>query len=957
MVIRQVITFEVIARSIVLLLLLLIGLFLSSSLVCSAADYAVSISVTTEKFVDVGDLVTHVFTVSNEGTCDDTYELELTLPQGWIALPIPYTIFVPAGGSSIVFLNSSVPSTAEAATYEIVLKATSSSNSAIYSQRTAYVQVRSSWGFELDWVRIPPRGQPGERLQGSFKVTNTGNSPDEYELDVTASTGWKAETMPNEFGLLPGESREVEFYVLVPSTAAAKTQYEITITVTSIKNPSLSRTLSITGRLSPPPPELVGGTLFPEWMMSVDFDIDQRANPRLKVRGWGDIEGFGYIDAGGSLTIAGIQSARAWIDTGKWSVFLDGGTIVGPFLGVSGSPLFGGHVGQLGLWRLLFTEENKGFYGVLGNNASSFRLSLGSDSARQIAFQEIDLRHDFVGPASGRFLIGRGVQTESGIVWSLGGDVELEEWEFGGSFLNVGPNYPHQPQRTELQVYLSYDGCPFPVDSSWTSITRQKGLAPDEYTLTANSVRMSAPVLSKDILSSTLSVHFATQKSDDSPRSIDELNYSFGCSVEGNTPVPWTFSASSQWLNDWASGITTTSQQVTLGGQATFGEITTIPSLWIRALHGATGTITSSGLSITLSDDNLPGSPELTFSLSGGGAGAEGQLTWVPDSDTEVVWTWEIPLCGEGFSTDISVRFPAVFPFCGPTKGRISGRVIVDENENGTWDSGEETVEGVLITANGYEAITGFDGRFVFPPSYPGVYELAIKDLPAGLVPEIVFPMEVSISAGDEPEILIPLRPQSWLRVRVFSDANQNGQRESAERGISGVRVSVKGEGFEKEITTDASGRFMMAVSPGTYQVALNAASLPERAEPTSAEILSVNAPKYGTIDVEFGVYRRPRPVVITFGPPTASFEFSPRAPVAGEEVLFSAASSEAVDANIVSYDWKLTYNETILERSGEEFAIAFANPGSWEVQLIVTDSNGLKGAVKKVVTVDKAAH
>jgi len=935
------------------------GLFLATSPLCNAANYAVSISATATKFVGVGDLVTHVFTIVNQGTSDDVYNLEITLPEDWVALPVPATLFIQAGATGIVFVNSSVPSAAEAGTYEIVLKATSSSNAAVHEQATALVQVRSSLDFELKWVRIPPRGQPGERLQGSFRVTNTGNTPDEYQVGVAASAGWEAGVMLEEFALLPGQSRLVEFYVLVPNTAATKTQYAITLTVTSIHDPSLTRTLSTTGQLGPPLPQFVGGTLFPEWMMSVAFDIDQEGDPRLSVRGWGDIEGFGQIDTGASLTIAGIEGARAWFDTGDWSIHLDGGTIVGPFMGVSGMPLFGGHIGELGLWRLLFTEESKGFLGVVRNDTCSLRVSFGSDSARELAFQEIDLRNDFAGPASGRFLIGRGrIQTASGIVWSLGGDVELEEWEFGGSFLNVGPNYPNQSPRAEKKVYVSYDGCPFPVDSSWSSASREAGTAPNEYTLTANSFSVSAPVVSLDIFSCALSAQFGMQQSDDVPSSVDAHNYSLGCSLSGDTPVPWSMSTSAQWLHDSITGTTSASQQFTVGTDFELGEVGTAANLSIQSLQGSTGTITSSGLSITLSGEDLPGSPELTFTVGRGSAAAKMKLTWAPGPDTEVDWTWDMSYCGEAtFSTDISVRFPAAFLFCGPTKGRISGHVIVDENRNGVWDSGEKGVKGVLLLADEKEAITGSDGRFVFSPSYAGIYELEIKDLPVGLAPEAVFPMEVSVSAGDEPQILIPLRPQSWLRVRVFNDANHNAARETTERGVGGLGALIKGDGFEKKMSTDANGRFVVEVSPGTYTVALDVESLPERAEATSPKTVSVNVPEYGTTDIEFGVYQRPRPVVITFGPPTASFEFSPEATVVSEDVLFNGTSSEAVNADIVSYDWRFTRNDTTIARNGERVTVIFADPGSWEIQLIVTDSNGLKGAARKVITVDEAEH
>jgi len=466
---------------------------------------------------------------------------------------------------------------------------------------------------------------------------------------------------------------------------------------------------------------------------------------------------------------------------------------------------------------------------------------------------------------------------------------------------------------------------------------------------------VSAPVGSLDVFSCALSAQFGMQQSDDVPRSVDAYSYSLGVSLSGDTPVPWSMSTSAQWLRDNITGTTSASQQFTVGGNFELGEISTATTLSIQALQGATGTATSSGVSITLNDDNLPGAPEVTFTAGGGSAAAKMKLTWTPGPDTEVIWVWELSLCGEAtLSTDISARFPAAFPFCGPTKGRISGYVIVDENENGVWDSGEEGVQGVLLLADGKEAITGTDGRFVFSPSYPGVYELAIKDLPAGLVPEEAFPMEISVSAGNEPEILVLLRPQSWLRVRVFNDANQNGQRETAERGVFGIRVAVKGEEFEREITTDAGGRFIMEVSPGTYVVTLDAESLPERAEATSPEAVSVSTPEYGTVDVEFGVYQRPRPVVITFGPPTASFEFSPEAPVVGEEVHFTGTSSRAINAEIVSYAWEFRQDDVRIKLSGEETDIIFAKPGLWQIYLTVTDSNGLRGAAKKEIAVGK---
>ena len=73
------------------------GLFLAASPLCNAASYEVSISATATKFVGVGDLVTHVFTIVNQGISDDVYNLVITLPEDWVALPVPNTISIPGG--------------------------------------------------------------------------------------------------------------------------------------------------------------------------------------------------------------------------------------------------------------------------------------------------------------------------------------------------------------------------------------------------------------------------------------------------------------------------------------------------------------------------------------------------------------------------------------------------------------------------------------------------------------------------------------------------------------------------------------------------------------------------------------------------------------------------------------------------------------------------------------------
>lgn len=934
------------------LLIFLIALWMTS-VACSAASYAVSISVTPQKVAGPNDLVTHVFTITNQGTSDDTYALDLEAPAGWIFLPVPPAVFVSAGSTQVVFVNLSVPSTAEADTYKVTLTATSTGDPNVSAQASGEVLVRSTWGFELEWVSKPPRAERGQRLEGSFEVTNVGNAPDDYHVEIAVSPNWTGEVVSDDFGLLAGGHRVMSFYVIVPATAAADTRYSIRITVSSIQDPTLARTLTLTGQIGPPPPELVGGTLFPEWTVSGTLSVDQEATPALSLRGWGDIPGLGYISLYGKVTIAGIENATAWLDTGTWSAFLDGGAIVGPYVGISGSPLLGGRFGDSGTWRLLFTQEAKGAYWLWQNDTASLRISLGTDSARELSFQQVDARCDFEGPLSARFLIGHVVQTaSSGIVSSLGGEIVLDDWTISGSCLKVGPDFPNQASRTECQVRGAYDGCPFPINSSWASTRRLAGTAPDEYHLVSHSFSISSKVVSIDLLSATLSFRIGIQKSDDTPQTTDTRTTSFGCTLGGTQPITWSIAGTFQGMNDFIAGTRTTSQQITTSGQFSLGEIRIVPNLSVQALSGETGTSFSSGFSAVLSAPTLPTSPEVTITL-GPSAALKIELSGTIEPDTDLTWTWEWPLCDEpAWSTSISLQFPAAFPFCGPTKGRITGYAFMDENGNGQLDPGEQGVKGILLSANGSEAITGTDGLLVFPPLEPGTYELSFEELPAGLQPQVTMPIEVSLSAGDEKQVLIPLRAQAWIRGRIFNDANQNGAREAGEQGIAGVQVFIKGDGFDKTQKSDGSGWFVVAVPPGAYSVTLDVNSLPERVDPTTPVTLSITAPRYGTVDAEFGVYQKPRPIVITFGPPTASFTVTPDPPIAEEATHFDASSSEAINAQIVSYAWRFIQGDTKMTQTGPQVDIVLPSAGTWQVELVVTDSNGLMGATRKTVQV-----
>jgi PKD repeat protein len=84
--------------------------------------------------------------------------------------------------------------------------------------------------------------------------------------------------------------------------------------------------------------------------------------------------------------------------------------------------------------------------------------------------------------------------------------------------------------------------------------------------------------------------------------------------------------------------------------------------------------------------------------------------------------------------------------------------------------------------------------------------------------------------------------------------------------------------------------------------------------------------------------------------PPTASFVFSPTAPVRSQQIFFNAAASTAGPGRrIISYEWDFGSGRTA---TGLTVAKQYDNPGSYVVTLTVVDDAFQQGTVSQTVTV-----
>jgi len=88
---------------------------------------------------------------------------------------------------------------------------------------------------------------------------------------------------------------------------------------------------------------------------------------------------------------------------------------------------------------------------------------------------------------------------------------------------------------------------------------------------------------------------------------------------------------------------------------------------------------------------------------------------------------------------------------------------------------------------------------------------------------------------------------------------------------------------------------------------------------------------------------------VVPLVPPTASFTYLPSAPLVNESVTFNASTSSDSDGSIVSWNWTFGDGSS---GSGEVVTHAYADAGTYNVTLTVTDGDGLTDSTWKTITV-----
>jgi len=238
--------------------------------------YTVDLStLSTPKTSPPKGLVTHVFLLVNRGTGTDTYTLNLTCPAGWEVVADLAPITLAPREEMPIFVTLSIPATAAAGGYQLVLAASSQGDPQVSSEATASVSVTAAFAVRVEVPTLEP-ARAGSDTPYRFVVINLGNTIVTFEVSVSALHKWEIVLSEERITLVPGERTELTATLRVPEDVVKETKSYLYFRAASRKEEASKRVLI---EVLPRPREEVG-TIYKEvpgqlsWRTIASGDIE-----------------------------------------------------------------------------------------------------------------------------------------------------------------------------------------------------------------------------------------------------------------------------------------------------------------------------------------------------------------------------------------------------------------------------------------------------------------------------------------------------------------------------------------------------------------------------------------------------------------------------------------------------------------------------------------------------------
>ncbi len=209
-----------------------------------------------------GDFVTLVFSVHNTGGAEDTFEFTLSLPDGFNLLETPGSQTLASDQEKSLFITVIVTQRAEAGKQEVEFTATSTTDPTVSDQVGTTVTVKEVPGMKIT-SPSSQKADPGDKLTLEFTIQNTGNTSDRVQVVARSRRGYEAEVSKREIELPPGATKKISIVVTIPEEASAVRDW-LMVKLKSLIYPDVTEEATVVITILPPYPQAVGTTLYLE---------------------------------------------------------------------------------------------------------------------------------------------------------------------------------------------------------------------------------------------------------------------------------------------------------------------------------------------------------------------------------------------------------------------------------------------------------------------------------------------------------------------------------------------------------------------------------------------------------------------------------------------------------------------------------------------------------------------